>query len=120
MRFNKLYCTCGVNVGEMKFSHIDPKLKSFDDGKVYQNEYNGNEARDKDGALIPLRYGRYQCKKCQHEETQDLRTWIATYTEDRGVTTSTIKITGKTYTQAYLAASIKINGMVIDLSEVKS
>ena len=120
MNPNKIYCTCGAIVGKMEFSHVDPSLKTFNGGKVYKNVYNGNEARDKDNALIPLRYGRYQCKKCQHEETQDLRTWIATYTEDRGATTHTIQVSGKNYTRAYLAASIKINGMVIDLSEVKS
>jgi hypothetical protein len=120
MKFNKLYCTCGAAVGRIEFSHIDPNLKSLDDGKVYRNEYNGNEARDKDGALIPLRYGRYMCKKCHEEESKDLRTWIATYTKDHGVTTETIKITDKTYTRAYLTASLKIDGIVIDLVEVKS
>ena len=119
MNPNKLYCTCGATVGKMEFSHIDPSIKTFDGGKVYKNVYNGNEARDKDGALIPLRYGRYQCKKCQQEESQDLKTWIATYTNDHGMTTKSIQISEKNYTRACLAAALKIDGMVIDLVEVK-
>lgn len=120
MNPNKLYCTCGAAVGKLEFSHIDPSIKTFDGGKVYRNVYNGNEARDKDGALIPLRYGRYMCKKCYQEEAKDSRKWVVTFTKDHGVTTETIYVYDKTYTRAYLDASLKIDGQIIDLMEVKA
>jgi hypothetical protein len=65
----KLYCDCGTVVGESVFSHIDPLMRGFGScsGEVYRNVYNGNEARDKNGMLIPLRGNRYMCKACYNK-----------------------------------------------------
>lgn len=63
---NKLYCSCGQVIGEQVFSHIDPLMRGFGtpDGAVYKHVYNGKEARDNNGMLIPLRGNQYMCKNC--------------------------------------------------------
>lgn len=62
----KLYCKCGVEIGESVFSHIDPRMRGFGtrSEEVYRNVYNGKEARDKNGMLIPLAGNLYMCKNC--------------------------------------------------------
>ena len=64
-----LYCSCGAIIGQQVFSHIDPKMRGFGspDGAVYKCVYNGKEARDKNGMLIPIRGNQYLCKSCQEK-----------------------------------------------------
>lgn len=120
MNTRKLYCTCGTVVGQMEFSHIDPNLKTFDGGRVYKNTYNGNEARDKDNAIIPFRHNHYMCKECYSAQFVGLKNWIAVYTNDHGVTTNTSKVSAKNYSQAYISAMMKIDGIIIELMEEES
>lgn len=70
MRNKNLYCDCGEIIGQQVFSHIDPRLRGFGtpDGAVYKHVYNGTEARDKDGMLIPLRGNKYLCRRCYNEQ----------------------------------------------------
>ena len=67
---NKLYCSCGTIIGEQVFSHIDPRMRGFGtpDGAVYKHVYNGKEARDKNGMLVPLRGNQYMCKECYNRK----------------------------------------------------
>ena len=119
MNPRKLYCTCGATVGQMVFSHIDPKLRGFGSpaGEVYKNTYSDNAARDTDGMIVPLRQGRYMCKACYEDQSTNRKEWIAIYSDDFGVTTKTLRVTEKTYTKAYLAASLKVGDTIVKLIE---
>lgn len=119
MNKKMLYCSCGCIVGREEFSHLDSKLMGFgfDGGSVYKHVYNDKAARDTEGRIIPLRYNKYMCKNCYLEENTEYKSWVATYTDDNGLTTKQMTVYGKTYTKAYLAASIKISGIIVDLKE---
>lgn len=60
-------CSCGEVVGEYYLDRIDDRLKAFgiDGGRVYKIKYNGKEARQPDGRIVPLLIGSgCLCKKC--------------------------------------------------------
>jgi hypothetical protein len=69
-KLTDLHCSCGAVIGQQVFSHIDPRMRGFGtpDGAVYKNVYNGKEARDKNGMLIPLRGNQYMCKQCYEQK----------------------------------------------------
>lgn len=119
MNPRKLYCTCGATVGQMVFSHIDPKLRGFGStaGEVYKNIYNDNAARDRDGMIVPLRYNHYMCKTCHNAQSVGLKRWVAIYTHNNGVTTDKTYVSEKDYTKAYMAAVIKTGGTIIKVME---
>lgn len=47
-----------------------------------------------------------------------MKNWIATYTEDKGVTYKTMTVQEISYTQAYIAVALKTEGIITDLKEV--